>query len=162
MARLQPRAAHCSRISASGERRPRRLSGAAAQHFARDEALTDRVPNAMEPDANIASRATLRRAAWLAAAVTWLMVPAWEWWQFVEIGKLESVARYRCGTPFVAVVAVATFAMAAASSLAFAFAFLAYRKIAGPRTWANRCELAFFGLGAAACVSFACFVRFGS
>ena len=93
-----------------------------------------------------------RASAWIAAFVTWVVVPALTWWQL----RAAIDPRYpHCGTPLVSVMLWASLLLALASTAAFVFAVVAHRKSRQARRLIGVFELAFFALGSGACLIFA-------
>jgi len=95
---------------------------------------------------------TWRAAAWIAALVTWVVVPAVTWWQL----RAAIDPRYpHCATPLVWVTLWSSLLLALASTAALVFAVMAHRKSRNARRLIGVVELAFFVLGFGACVTFA-------
>lgn len=93
-----------------------------------------------------------RASAWIAAFVTWVVVPALTWWQL----RAAIDPRYpHCGTPLVLVTLWASLLLALASTAALVFAVVAHRKGRQARRLIGVVEFAFFVLGFGACVTFA-------
>lgn len=105
-----------------------------------------------------AHRSIWRMAAWLAAVVTWLIVPVWAWLQLREVDAAQAGVRFKCGMPLLAIVLLATLIMAVTSMAGLVFAFVAWQKGPRPHRWTSNLELALFCFSACVCVAFAIFL----